>query len=260
MRSSAAIAVLGLLIALAAGGIAGGDPVDHRAHLGAQLLALDKADVLIAEGITTRRAQLARRVRAFYKLARSQSARLWIDPGERARASRRRALAARILRAEAAELASYEREQEVTGQSRARVGELREAPLAVPAARSLFRPIAGGKVVAPFGEYEGPSSGARLVRHGVELASHAGRNVRAVDAGTVRFVGPLRGRGESVVIAHPSGVVSIVSGLAEIGVATGQSVDRGEVLAEVAGDRVYVEIRAAGGGAGFPVDPEPLFE
>jgi septal ring factor EnvC (AmiA/AmiB activator) len=231
-----------------------------RASVDARVAALDKTDALLADSVAQRRAQLAARVRTFYKVSRTDPARLWVDSGERAAVGRRRAAVARILRRDISELAIFQLEQKRVALARARLAVDRAAPLSLPAPRSLFRPIVSGRIAGQFGYHVDRGSRARLVRHGIEMSTHAGRNVRAVEAGTVRFVGPLRGLGAAIVIAHPGGYMSVLARLGAISVAAGQSVDRGQAVGEAGGDRVYLEIRALAGVGGFAVDPAPLLE
>jgi septal ring factor EnvC (AmiA/AmiB activator) len=81
--------------------------------------------------------------------------------------------------------------------------------------------------------------------------------VQAVEAGTVRFAGTLRGLDQAVLIDHGS-YTSVTGRLGRIRVTVGQSVDPGQALGEAAGDRVYLEIRLEVGPGGEPIDPAPL--
>lgn len=222
-----------------------------------RLEALDKTELLLDEKITARNEQLARRVRGLYKLTRDSRARLWIDPQARLDAVRRRA-AARIVAREARELAMIRREMTSARAARARIEADRGDALASIEPRSLFRPVVAGTIAARFGEYRDRTSRVRLVRRGVEFATRAGRNVRAVEAGKVVYVGAIRGVGAGVVVSHTGGYLSVLARVTEIKVARGDEVERGQVLAEANGDRVYLELRVLAGPGGFPIDPAPL--
>jgi septal ring factor EnvC (AmiA/AmiB activator) len=161
------------------------------------------------------------------------------------------------LRRELAELALIESEATTAAAARGRVAAELAIPIAAPRTGSLHRPVARSQVVGRFGEYR--DRGVRLIRRGIELSARAGRNVRAVEAGTIRFCGPLRGLG-TVVVAEHAGYMSVLGRLDAVKVTPGQVVARGEAIAEAAGDRVYLEIRAGAGRGGFPLDPSPLID
>jgi septal ring factor EnvC (AmiA/AmiB activator) len=226
----------------------------------ARLAALDRTDALLSRSVTERRAILAARVRSFYKASRSEPVRLWMDAGERIAAAHRGAAAWRILGRDVAELALFRLEQNKTAQAREQLTSDRGRTLAIPLERSLFRPIVSGQITGAFGEYIDRASRARLVRQGIDVATRAGRNVRAVDRGTVRYVGELRGVGVAIVIAHAGGYMSVLGRVAKVSVTIGQTVERGQAVAEAIGDRIYLEIRAVAGSSSTPIDPTPLFE
>ncbi|WP_270888637.1 M23 family metallopeptidase [Pedococcus sp. 5OH_020] len=81
------------------------------------------------------------------------------------------------------------------------------------------------KVLRPFLP---PASRWGEGHRGVDLASHSGQAVLAVDAGTVAHVGVVAGRG-TVTVLHPSGVRSTYEPVAAT-VSTGATVARGMQL------------------------------
>ncbi|HSD26610.1 MAG TPA: M23 family metallopeptidase, partial [Vicinamibacteria bacterium] len=108
---------------------------------------------------------------------------------------------------------------------------------------------------------ESRTDGLQGERHrGLDYVVPAGTAVRAPAAGTVLFAGPLTLSGETLVIDHGQGVVSVLLHLSRIDVRLGDAVTAGAFVA-VSGDsgvapepllqwRVYLH--------GVPVDPNAL--
>ena len=116
------------------------------------------------------------------------------------------------------------------------------------AAPRLQLPIAG-RTLAGFGALR--TSGARTT--GITLAPVAGAQVVAPAAGRIAFAGPYKGFGSIVILEHDGGWTSLVTGLARVDVAVGQSVIGGSPIG-IAGRRdepVTIELRRAG----KPVNP-----
>ncbi len=116
------------------------------------------------------------------------------------------------------------------------------------AAPRLQLPVTG-RTLAGFGALR--ASGQRST--GIMLAPAAGAQVVAPAAGRIAFAGPYRGFGEIVIIEHQGGWASVVTGLARIDAAIGQSVIGGSPIG-VAGQRdtaITIELRRDG----EPVNP-----
>ncbi len=101
----------------------------------------------------------------------------------------------------------------------------------------LVRPVAGPVLPDPPGE-----------RPGVYLSGVPGDPVRAPEAGTVRFVGPLEGFGTVIVIEHEFSLHSIVGRVDAPAVKPGDVVRRAQFLARVpagpgSSQPVYLELR-----------------
>jgi len=101
----------------------------------------------------------------------------------------------------------------------------------------LVRPVAGPVLPDPPGE-----------RPGVYLSGVPGDPVRAPEAGTVRFVGPLEGFGTVIVIEHEFSLHSIVGRVDTPAVKPGDAVRRAQFLARVpagpgSSQPVYLELR-----------------
>ncbi|HYD24637.1 MAG TPA: peptidoglycan DD-metalloendopeptidase family protein [Croceibacterium sp.] len=108
-------------------------------------------------------------------------------------------------------------------------------------------PVAG-RTVAGFGTGEGATES-----RGLTLAPRPGAQVVAPAAGRVAFAGPYRGYGRIVIIEHPGGWTSLVTGLARTDVAVGEELVAGGPLgiAAQASPEVTLELRREG----EPVNP-----
>lgn len=125
------------------------------------------------------------------------------------------------------------------------------APEAVAGAPApLVLPVAG-RLVAGFGA----STGTGLSQ-GMSFVPRPGAQVVAPAAGRVAFAAPYRGFGRIVILEHPGGWTSLVTGLARTDVAVGDRVVGGAPLGVAAqtAPLVTLELRRAG----EPVDPLPL--
>jgi septal ring factor EnvC (AmiA/AmiB activator) len=128
-------------------------------------------------------------------------------------------------------------------------GPLRPAPAAVTARPAAYQLPVQGRAVTGFGELG--ESGLRA--RGVTLAPPAGAQVVAPAAGRVAFAGPYRGFGRIVIIEHPGGWTSLVTGMDRTRVEVGDEIIAGAPLG-IAGSGaqpVTVELRRDG----EPVNP-----
>lgn len=123
---------------------------------------------------------------------------------------------------------------------------------ATPGAAATVRPDwivpVAGRLVSGFGT-PGPGGPAQ----GITLAPQDGAQVVAPAAGRVAFAGPYRGYGRIVIIEHPGGWTSLVTGIGRIEVSTGDSVVQGTPIGSAAGGggEMTVELRENG----EPVNP-----
>ena len=106
-----------------------------------------------------------------------------------------------------------------------------------------------GQVSASFGEIE--KSGGK--RSGIAIAARPEAQVVAPAAGRVAFAGTYEGYGQIVIIEHDGGWTSLVTGMADISVRTGQPVTGGSPLglAPRRAARIEFELRRSG----KPVNP-----
>ena len=143
-----------------------------------------------------------------------------------------------------------------------------------PPAGSQFS-IAGGNII-PNGEYLFPVSGVSRytsgygmrfhpklnkwrMHYGIDIGASEGRNIMAMDDGTIIFVGNKGGYGKTVIIDHGNGITSLYAHCSKYVVKNNQYVSAGEVIAKVGntglstGPHLHLEIRFDD----IPVDPLP---
>jgi len=252
--------VLGLVLSVSSQGSADSSAslrADYESARSKQLTAVAKTQGLLADKYEVREAEVKRRTRALYKLTRSSWSRLWLEPTARKRVARWLGAARRIARRDQRELALLR--LEITSANLAQQ-TLENAVLAktpeAPSAGSLLWPVQGS-VVARFGDYKGPTRKVVLRRRGIEIRSKRGNPVLSVAAGHVRYVGPISGLGQGMIIEH-EGFISVLGHLNAAVVRPGDTVSSGQIVSAAAGKRVYLEIRVTIGNLGHPIDPVPL--
>ncbi|MCT2557820.1 peptidoglycan DD-metalloendopeptidase family protein [Tsuneonella sp. YG55] len=121
---------------------------------------------------------------------------------------------------------------------------------AAPTARApAFQLPVSGRTVSGFGQPTGTGG----LANGIALAPAAGALVVAPAAGRVAFAGPFRGFDRIVIVEHAGGFTSLVTGLARVDVAVGDTLVAGATLGVAGAGRPVVgfELRRAG----EPVNP-----
>ncbi|WP_369026500.1 murein hydrolase activator EnvC [Qipengyuania sp. RANM35] len=181
----------------------------------------------------------------------------------------REARRALILAEEARDLDSLVGKLEAAGSLRERLAAL-PGPIPRPAnpqlatAKASAVPIPFPSATAPPTRYQLPVDG-RVARGfgeageggpreaGISLVPRAGAQVVAPATGRVAFAGPYRGYGMIVIVEHPNGWTSLVTGLAGLQAAVGQEVTAGSPLGTAGRNapRVTLELRREG----TPVNP-----
>ncbi|MDX2191966.1 MAG: peptidoglycan DD-metalloendopeptidase family protein [Gemmatimonadales bacterium] len=118
---------------------------------------------------------------------------------------------------------------------------------------------ANGTIVYKFGRDTLPSGG--VIRwNGIGIAAAAGTSVTAVEAGTVGLAGNFGTYGLTVVIQHGDGYASVYSHLQNLVVRVGESVTKGQIIAQVGGQssdygpHLHFEIRGRNQTALDPMD------
>ena len=99
-----------------------------------------------------------------------------------------------------------------------------------------------GQVAVGFGPRLDPRYRTQVPHNGLDLATAAGAEVRAIYPGKVLFAAPFTGYGWTVVLHHPGQVLSLSAGLSGLRVGAGDMVSLGQVVG-LASDSLYFEIR-----------------
>lgn len=108
-----------------------------------------------------------------------------------------------------------------------------------------------GRVLAGAGEI----SDAGVHARGMTLAAEPGAEVVAPAAGRILYAAPFRSYGAIVIVDHGGGWTTLVTDLAALDVARGDSVDRGETLGRAAQTRPQVTVELRRGGRPVPITP-----
>ncbi len=131
-------------------------------------------------------------------------------------------------------------------------GEARPGvPVAAPPPPGYRLPVAG-RLVQGFGAVSPGKPHAR----GISLATNPSAQAVAPAAGRVVFAGPYASYGQIVIIEHPGGWTSVITGLGELDTRVGQQLVAGSPLGLAGPGRpiVSLELRKAG----EPVNPLDL--
>ena len=102
-----------------------------------------------------------------------------------------------------------------------------------------------GRLLYQFGAATGPNN-TRIPWHGIGIGAAPGTPVRAVAAGTVSLAGPLGTYLTSILLDHGGGYYSFYGDLRDAAVATGDRVQRGQVIGHVGGEAL--DQLVSGGG------------
>jgi murein DD-endopeptidase MepM/ murein hydrolase activator NlpD len=111
---------------------------------------------------------------------------------------------------------------------------------------------ADGVVTSNFGYRTHPIFGSTRFHTGIDIGAFSGSPIRAADGGTVVYSGWLGGYGNTVMIDHGGGVVTLYAHCSRLYVRHGQSVRKGETIAAVGstgnstGPHLHFEVRQDG--------------
>jgi septal ring factor EnvC (AmiA/AmiB activator) len=110
-----------------------------------------------------------------------------------------------------------------------------------------------GNVVGRFGKTFDKASGLNVFKKGIEIASRASTDIRAISPGKIVYAGELPTYGRLTILDHGDHFYSICGHLGELTKKVGDSVAMGEKIgaSDSSGTPVYFEIRAKN----IPVDP-----
>lgn len=121
-------------------------------------------------------------------------------------------------------------------------------------------PLSGGVVSSPYGMRLHPILGVKAMHEGIDIAAPQGTEVQATAGGRVLFSGWLPNYGNTVMVEHSGGLVSLYAHNESNAVQTYQKVDQGQVIAHVGstgrstGPHLHFEIRKGDN----PMDPKAL--
>lgn len=105
------------------------------------------------------------------------------------------------------------------------------------------------RLSSPFGWRNDPFTGERWYHYGIDIPAPKGTNVVAANSGTVITAGWIRGYGNTVIIAHGGGVVTLYGHNSALVVKKGDVVSRGQTIAKVGstgrstGNHSHFEVR-----------------
>ncbi|MBI4530625.1 MAG: peptidoglycan DD-metalloendopeptidase family protein [Candidatus Latescibacteria bacterium] len=112
---------------------------------------------------------------------------------------------------------------------------LRSSP---PDTRSAFSASRGGlpwpvngRVLRSFGRHVNERLGTVTFNRGIDIAATPGSDVRAVAPGQVVMIDWMRGYGNLLLLHHSGDYFTVYAHLSDIRVASGQDVDRGDIIA-----------------------------
>lgn len=132
------------------------------------------------------------------------------------------------------------------------------AKTATVSSSGFVRPVPGA-VSSGFGMRVHPITGQNRMHNGLDMNGAMGDPIRAAQAGTVILAGVKGGYGNTIMIDHGGGVVTLYAHQSRFGTSVGSRVAAGEVIGYVGstgqstGPHLHFEVRING----TPVDPAP---
>ena len=153
------------------------------------------------------------------------------------------------------EIASLEKQQ---SSIRSLIAERAKAAGSAPG--TLKRPVPGA-ISSGFGPRIHPIYGYSLMHSGVDMNGAMGQPIVAAAGGTVFFAGAKGGYGNSIMIDHGGGMVTVYAHQSKFAVSNGQKVTVGQVIGYVGstgvstGPHLHFEVRINGN----PVNPAKYF-
>lgn len=127
------------------------------------------------------------------------------------------------------------------------------APAASPGSKAAFALQRGtlpwplkGKIIADFGKIVHPLYKTITMNNGIDIKADTGETVRCIAAGTVIYIGSMRGLGRLAIVDHGGGFLSIYAKLGEFAVAANETVVVGAPIGKVSpgeDPQLHFEIR-----------------
>ena len=224
-------------------------------QLTAELQTIEQTLTTVGDKLSAADAARLRRIRAAYRILRAPLA-ANASETDRMASARRRAAARLLLERDTAErtLLVSESAQLATARTTKIAATSKLPTLVLP--QTIARP-AKGTISRKFGTYIHERSKATLSRRGLDFETERSAPAWAPADGVVRYAGPIRGLDHGVVLDHGD-YLTIVAKLADVTLAVGTRVARGDRVGRAARYRVYLEVRAKVAPGGLPIDPEPL--
>ena len=132
--------------------------------------------------------------------------------------------------------------------------DVEPTPVVNTAPESPWHPVLKGtaRLSSEYGMRKDPFSGRLAFHGGIDLAANRGTEITSLRAGEVTFSGWKGGYGNTVVVRHDDGLESVYGHTAKTLVSVGDTVQAGEVIAEVGstgrstGPHLHLEMRRHG--------------
>lgn len=121
---------------------------------------------------------------------------------------------------------------------------------------TLARPVPGA-LSSGFGPRIHPIHGYSLMHNGIDMNAGSGQAIVSASSGTVIFAGAKGGYGNTIMVDHGGGMVTLYAHQSKFAVSAGQSVERGQTIGYVGstgvstGPHLHFEVRINGN----PVNP-----
>ncbi|WDF72720.1 murein hydrolase activator EnvC family protein [Novosphingobium sp. KACC 22771] len=122
------------------------------------------------------------------------------------------------------------------------------SPSPTPTALPDFLLPVAGRLVSGFGD-----ASRGTAARGITLSVRAQAQVVAPSGGRIAFAGPFAGYGQIIIIDHPGGFTSLITGLAQISAQVGDNVVAGSPLGAAGGGRPQITLELRKDGK--PVNP-----
>lgn len=155
------------------------------------------------------------------------------------------------------ELTSLEKEESSIRAEIAAAAAAAAAPKVTTSSGGYVRPVPGG-VSSGFGMRIHPIYGTSKMHTGWDMNASQGDPIRAMAAGTVILAGVKGGYGNTIMIDHGGGLVTLYAHQSKLGASVGDRVTSGEVIGYIGstglstGPHLHFETRVSGN----PVDPD----
>ncbi len=110
-------------------------------------------------------------------------------------------------------------------------------------------PVKGIRISSGFGTRKNPFNGKNAFHSGIDISCNEGTRIRAAEKGKVIFSGWKSGYGNTVIIRHEKGYITVYAHNSRLSVQEGSNVERGQVVSlsgrtgAVTGAHLHFEVR-----------------